>query len=202
MGQAIASINLADLLTKQTDHSAAREILDAGFALCQTLGHRWGMATCLRHLGDIAKLEGRGEDAKADYLKGFGILQDIGQRQTAAGCLIKLGQVCTELGQHAEARQHLRQALTIAAELQDETQMVDAALGLALLLTAEDEKEKALEIAILAEHHPAVTPAAQEQASQIAAELAQQMPAETSQCLERRARTGTLEEILAESYLL
>ncbi len=202
MGQAIASITLADLLAKQANHSAAREILDVGVVLCQTLGHRWGMATCLRHLGDIAKLEGRVEDAKAAYLKGLGILQDIGQRQTAASCLIELGQVCTELGQHAEARQHLRQALIIAAELQDETQMVDAALALALLLTAENEKEKALEIAILAGHHPGVTPAAQEQASRIAAELGQQMPAETSRLVERRARTGTPEGILAESYLL
>jgi predicted ATPase/DNA-binding SARP family transcriptional activator len=143
MGQAIARINLADLLTRLGDQSAARGILDEGFVLCQRLGHRWGVATCLRHLGDIAKLESRVEDAKGAYLESLSILQDIGQRQTAASCMIKLGQVCTELGQYAEARQHLKEALAIAAELQDELQMMNAATSLAVLLTAEGEREKA-----------------------------------------------------------
>lgn len=202
MGQAIASINLADLLTRLGDHSAAGEILDRGFVLCQILGHRWGMATCLRHLGDIAKLEGRVNDAKAAYLESLGILQEIGQRQTAASCLIKLGQVCTELGQYIEARQHLKKALVITTELQDGSQMIDVALNLALLLAAEGERERALELVILAERHPGVTSAAQQKLSQLAAGLARQIPEEASKLIERRTRNGTLEGILAESYPL
>ncbi len=150
----------------------------------------------------IARLEGRVEDAKAAYRESLAILQDIGQRQTAASCLIKLGQVCTELGQYAEARQHLKKALIITAELQDDSQMVDAAVSLALLLAAEGERGRALELAILAERHPGVTPAAQERASQLAAELAHQIPDEASRLGERRTGTGMLEQMLAECYLL
>jgi DNA-binding SARP family transcriptional activator/predicted ATPase len=201
MGQAIVSINLADLLTRSGDHAAAGETLEKGFALCRILGHRWGMATCLRHLGDIAKLENRVKDAKAAYLESLGILQDIGQRQTAASCLNKLGQVCAELGQNTEARQHLKKALVIAAELQDESQMVDAAVSLASLLAAAGERERALELLILVERHPAVTPAAQERVSQLADELVRQIPEEDSQLVKRRIRTETLESVLAESYL-
>jgi predicted ATPase/DNA-binding SARP family transcriptional activator/predicted negative regulator of RcsB-dependent stress response len=202
MGQAIVSINLADLLIKLGEHSTAREILDEGFVLCQKLGHRWGMATCLRHLGGIAELDGRAEDAKAAYRESLGILQDVGQRQTAAGCLIKLGQVCTDLGQFAEARQHLKKALAITAELQDESQLVDAALSLAWLLAAEGEREKALALVRLVERHPAKAPAAQKRVSQLTAELAYQIPEDASQLMQRRTRAGTLEDILAESYLL
>jgi tetratricopeptide (TPR) repeat protein len=202
MGQAIVSINLADLLIKLGEHATARGVLDEGFALCQTLGHRWGMATCLRHLGDIAELEGRVEDAKAAYRESLGILQDIGQRQTAAGCLIKLGQVCTDLGQFAEAKQHLKKALVIIAKLQDASQIVDAALSLARLLAAEGERKKAIELVRLVERHPGKAPAAQERVNQLVAELASQIPEDASQLMQRRTRAGTLEDILAESYLL
>lgn len=202
MGQAITSINLADLLIKLGEHSAAREILDKGYILCQKLGHRWGMAICLRYLGDIARLEARPADAKATYSESLGILQDVGQQQTTAGCLLKLGQVCMELDQHAEARQYLKRALVITVELQDESQMVDAALGLALLLVAEGERDRALELALLIERHPLEAPAARERASQLAAELVHQIPEETSQLVERQTRNRTLESILAECYLL
>jgi predicted ATPase/DNA-binding SARP family transcriptional activator len=202
MGQAIASINLADLLTKMGDHAAAGDILDKGYALCQALGHRWGMAVCLRHLGDIANLEDRVEDAKAAYLESLGILQDIGQQQTAASCLIKLGQVCTELGQYTEARQHLKKALAVTNELQDASQMMDAAVSLASLLAAEGEWERALELVISVKRDPAEAPAAKERASQLAIELGHQIPEKAYRLIERRAGNGTLETVLAESYLL
>jgi DNA-binding SARP family transcriptional activator/predicted ATPase len=199
MGQAIASINLADLLAKLGDHAAAREILDEGYTLCQKLGHRWGMAVCLRNLGDIARLEARTGDARAVYQQGLEILQGIGQRQASAGCLIKLGEVCTDLGDYTAARQHLHRALSITAELQDQAQMVAAAGALALLLAKEEDGEKALELALLVERHPARMPAAQDQVRQLAAELAHQLPGETFQRIQRRSNARTLEDLLAES---
>ena len=196
MGQAIASINLADLLFKLEEYAAAKEILDESYLLCEKLGHRWGMATCVRNLGDIARLEGRDKGAKAAYQESLRILQDIGQRQTAAGCLIKLGQVCIDLGKYPEARQHLKEALSITAELQDQTQMVGAAATLAALLAKEGDGERALELAILVERHPAEVPAAQERVKQLTAELARQIPEEAFQLVQRRSRDRTLEEML------
>jgi tetratricopeptide (TPR) repeat protein len=146
MGQAIAGINLAGLLTKLGDYSTAGRILDEGYTLCRKLGHRWGMASCLRDQGDIARLEARTVDAKAAYQQSLGILQDIGQRQTSAGCLIKLGQVCMDLGEHAEARQHLERAMSLAAELQDQAQMDEATAVLASLLDEEGGGEPAAEL--------------------------------------------------------
>jgi len=96
----------------------------------------------------------------------------------------------------------LKKALAITIELQDESQMVDAALSLAWLLAAEGKAEKALELGFLVEHHPAGTPAVRERASQLAAELAHQMPEGTFQRIERRTRDRTLESILAQRYLL
>jgi predicted ATPase/DNA-binding SARP family transcriptional activator len=146
MGQAIASINLAELLIRLGDYPAAGRILDEGYALCRKLGHRWGTASCLRDQGDIARLEARPVDAKAAYQQSLGILQDIGQRRTSAGCLIKLGQVCTDLGELAEARQHLERALSLATELQDQTQMGEAAASLASLLDEEGGGRPAAEL--------------------------------------------------------
>ena len=120
-------------------------------------------------------------------------MQEIGQRQTAASCLVKLGQVCRELGRYVEARQYLRRALAITAELRDGPRMLDAAINLALLLAAEGEKERALELAILIKRYPVEVPEARERVSQL--------PEDASQLVERRTLHRTLEGLLAESYL-
>jgi predicted ATPase/DNA-binding SARP family transcriptional activator len=196
MGQAIASINLADLLSRMGDYTAARKILETNFTHCQKLGHRWGMAVCLRHLGDIATMEARTEDAKAAYEKSLGILQDIGQRQATAGCLIKLGEVCTVLSEYTEAKLHLQEALSITIELEDQTLMLGAAAAFAALLTAEGDRERALELATLVEQHPAEVSVAQERVRQTAAALASEIPEEAFQLIQRRSRDRTLQDML------
>ena len=160
MGQAVAGINLADLLIRLKDHAAAIEILEESKVLCEKLGHRWGMATCDRHLADIARLEGRDEEARAALLESLRILREIGQRQTAASCLIKLGQVCTDLGKWGEAQTHLREALATTAELGDRAQMLEAVESLAHLWTGQGELERALELALVVERDSTKAPAA------------------------------------------
>jgi predicted ATPase/DNA-binding SARP family transcriptional activator len=196
MGQAIASINLADLLIGLGDRSAARKILDEGYALCRNLGHRWGMAVCLRHLGDIARFEERNQDAKAAYQKSLAIVEDIGQQQSAAACLVKLGEVCTDLGEYTAARSHLTRAQSIAAELQDQTQMVEIAATLMALLAVEGNTARALELATLVECHVAGVPATRELAKQLAAKLGHQIPDKDLRRIQRGSSARTLEDVL------
>jgi tetratricopeptide (TPR) repeat protein len=198
MGRSIVSINLANLLSRLGDYAKARAILDEAYTLCQRLGHRWGMAVCLRRLGDIARHEDRTEQAKTAYRQSLEILQDIGQRQATAGCLIELGRVCADLDEGTEARQHLEAALSLSVDLQDRTQMAEAAASLAVLLAGEGDVEIALVLATLVERHPAAGTAAREAAGRLAARLALQLAPETVRRIRNQAEAGTLEAFVAD----
>jgi hypothetical protein len=62
--------------------------------------------------------------------------------------------------------------LSLAGELKDQTQLVEAAAILASLLAAEGHGQSALELVIQVERYSVKVPAAQERASQLIAELA------------------------------
>ena len=197
MGQAIATINLADALIKAGDHPAATRVLERGYELCRQLGHRWGMATCLRYQGDIARGEQRLEEARASYETSLAILQDIGQRQATAGTLIKLGEVCSDVGNSPQAIRHLKQALLIALDLGDQAQTVEATKTLTQFLTDHGQIEQAVTLALLVEARSADTQTARQQVGHLVSEIAKALPDETIQRCRRESNAQTLEVALS-----
>jgi hypothetical protein len=108
-----------------------------------------------------------------------------------ASVLRHLGQVCLAQGdaRQAEAAYYLALALQLAVRHRLAPVALDSFTWAALLLARSGEKEQAVELLALAEHHPSSTYETKERAARELAELATGLPAQVVSTAKGRGRS-------------
>ena len=110
----------AALAVGQSDHTQARQMLEACLTLRRRLGNPIDIAATLSTLS-LARLQGGdasgAEEGEREALK---IFQEMGDRRGEAICLLHMGQVGVYVGDDAQANAYLEQSLAIAREVKDQ----------------------------------------------------------------------------------
>ena len=134
-GKAVAFLNRAPLHALLGDLVAAREACEAARAIGSEIGSRQVVSFAWQSLGELAEQAGETDVAMRCYRTAMTERRDLGDRQGLATTLAHFGGLLRLIdGNMEEARQHLEEAMEIAAEIDVGDAAVLAALHLALLL--------------------------------------------------------------------
>ena len=136
-------------------YEQAQERLQLQLALAREVGEKWGIATFLSRLGWVALAEEKYAESRQLLRESIGIFRAVGGRGLVS-TLACLGRVVLNLGNQAEARQYLAEALRVATEIRFFGNRLLILAGVALLLAERGEKEWAVELYALASRYPYV----------------------------------------------
>ena len=145
-------------------HKEAERLLQDPLALGRVSGDQWLVALCVHALGNGACSQGEYDQARQLYREGFQASEEIGEQRGIALCSNGLGWASYALGEDQVAHEHFQKALHTAMEAGLSPEALDALAGLAALLY-EADRERALELLALVQHHPASTHQTKERVS-------------------------------------
>jgi tetratricopeptide (TPR) repeat protein len=112
--------------------------------------------------------------------------------------LTVLGEVALGLGDFQEAETHFHKALQIAIERWVPAYALHALVGMANLLAAVGEKERALDLATFVIQHPATWQWSKDSIASLIAELEAELPPNVVKAVQMRVKEKNLEEIIQE----
>jgi tetratricopeptide (TPR) repeat protein len=184
-------------------YEQARAQAKISLALSREVDYRWGIGGSLVILSSVALAEEAYTEAQALLQESVATYRTIGQWAELSWALAHLGYVARGLGQLAQARQYLSEALRMATGTGEYWPPVYVLPALALLLVDQGEVERAVELYALASRYPLVANSRwfEDIAGRHIAAAAQLPPDVVAAAQERgRARDlwATVEELLAE----
>jgi predicted ATPase/DNA-binding SARP family transcriptional activator len=136
----------------QGQYKGARVYLSQGLIFNQESSDSWGTGIGFRSLGLVALAEGQYAEAQGWLEQSVAVLR-IATPSDVGWSLSALAGAARGLGQMSQAREHLREALRISAEIRDAFTPMQALPIAALLLADEGEVERAVEIYALASRY-------------------------------------------------
>jgi predicted ATPase/DNA-binding SARP family transcriptional activator len=199
-----ASISMGGVKTHLGEYKSARIHLLRGLSLAQGRNQPWGIAMAFLGLGILALAEGRLIEAQRLLHESAAIFRKSGQRSDASWPLLPLASVALALGEPAQGRQYLSEALSTATDIQDAFTPISALPVAALFLADLGEKERAVEIYALASRYPRIASSRlmEDIAGRHIAAIAEALPPEVVAAAQERGRArdvwATVEELLAE----
>jgi len=122
--------NLATLLHRTGDLTAARREYRRVLAIFEELGERKSMAALYHQLGMLAQDTGEYGTAQRLYEQGLEIREELGDRAGVAKSLHQLGALAQATGEYGEARRLYEQSLEIKEELGDRAGVARSLHGL------------------------------------------------------------------------
>lgn len=170
-GTAVALNNLGNLANAQEDLTAARSYYEESQLIFKEINHTPGRATTLGNAGVVAMRLGELAESRQLHEESLILKQELGNRRSIGISLINLGEVTYLLGEADASRRAFHEALRLTMEIQAQPLTLDALVGLAALLSQEDQAEQAVRLLVLARHHPASTSETQAKAAQQLAAL-------------------------------
>jgi predicted ATPase len=183
------------------DFQTAEQLAQESLAIYRDVGDPWGAAISLNNLGCMAMESGNLVKARMLYHEGIAIYRRIGIKSGLANTLSNLGEVCARLGARAEAQQHLYEALEIAHEIGAIPILLEILIRLAPLFAQARHPQQALEMLIVALHHPALIQTTREKALDVYEDLkvtlAPRIVAEVAAHAEKLALETLVIEVLA-----
>jgi predicted ATPase/DNA-binding SARP family transcriptional activator len=140
-------------------YDRARAQTMACLARFRETGYRWGIERCCCYLALVVLATGAYGEAQQWLEESVGLCQEIGQRGHLGQALALLALIARGSGDLPQARQHLYEALRVAAPVHDyETFMfrIIVVSTMALLLADEGQLERAVELYAVASRYPLV----------------------------------------------
>jgi tetratricopeptide (TPR) repeat protein len=138
-------------------YGEARALARAALPLCHESGRRVTAGYCCMELGRLALTEGAYDEAREWLEQAVAAFQEFGMPYWTGEARATLAYyVARGLGQPAQARQHLRVALRMAAETGYRNVALQSLPAMALLLADGGEVERAVELYALASRYPYV----------------------------------------------
>lgn len=151
-------------------------------------------------LGNVAFFMGEYENAKERYLEALARLQSLDNQIFVGFVFGSLGNVAVVMDDYQEARGKYHAALKIGLEVECERLCLHVLAGLAALLEATGEAERAVELAALAVSHPQCDPIPREGAKKHLDELEDKLPPQVFAATQERGMAVDL-EATAREYL-
>ena len=197
-GIASALKNLAQVIAKLEEYREAKQLYQESLALHKEIGNLRGIADVFSDLGEIANVQGEYAEAIQLAQECLTIGRKIDERWIIAWAFKVQGDAACGLGDLSGARRYHHQAL---AELTRTGQLSIIPLnlvGIAALLAAEGEKERALGLLALVLHHPASWQWAKDRAAPLVAELEAELAPDVVAAAQERGQARDLEATVAE----
>ncbi|MFN2129534.1 MAG: ATP-binding protein, partial [Anaerolineae bacterium] len=162
---AFAHASLGHIAFARGDYAAARRSYKESLALFSQIGQGWTVGRLYSHLGDVALAVGDYEKAKECHQHALARYHEAGlywteEREAIGGSwgvpvsLQSLGDIALASGDLAEARRCYGLALDAAFGRPEEGLKPHVLLGPTTLLARTGDRERAVEVAVLARHHP------------------------------------------------
>jgi tetratricopeptide (TPR) repeat protein len=194
-----ASLNaLGTAAYAQGEYQEARQLLQEGLALSQSLEDRYNMAVGLNGLGLVSQALGQGMEAQDFFQESIALWREIGDEGSLAQTLNNLGTNLLGLGDLAGARRCFMEALAIARETQVTPVALEALLGLAALYLQAGAVEPALELILYILQHPASTQEAKNRAEGLAAEIEPRLSSSQVAAIQARVQIKNFEAMIGE----
>lgn len=194
--------NLGEVAYRSGDYEEARQLHQESLTIRKEIGDRFAIAWSLNGLGTVAYAVGQYPEAKRLCQESLTLFSEIGNQLGMMDSLNRMGYVTLALGQPQIAKDYFLKSIKIAAATQTPSMALDALMGMAMFLMEEGEKERAIELLALPQHHPASWQIFKDRAANLLAELEVELPSEVvSTALEQGKVRGlemTVAELLAE----
>ena len=139
--------NVGFVYLQQDALDRAREVYTEALAIYHQLANEQGTADSTIHLGLIAFYEGDTALAQEYYQESLAIWQRLGDRQGVVYAQHKLGDVAFQQGDYETATKLHREALQGAHEISFQLIIATSLEGLALIAAAQQEPQRALQLA-------------------------------------------------------
>jgi tetratricopeptide (TPR) repeat protein len=194
LGVAGSLANLGSIAGAAGLHAEARQLYQEALSLFKAIGFRWGIAYTLIRLGEAAHLAGDSAGALPPLEEALAICQEIGHRWGMAFSMIQLGSVHFALRHTTQAGQSFLRALRIAYETHLVPTMLEALVGVAQFLQADEQPERAAEVVGLVLHHPAADAETKRRAEAILALLDASLESGETAAYLARGQTQDLED--------
>jgi predicted ATPase/tetratricopeptide (TPR) repeat protein len=188
---------LGHVAVAQGAYAQARHHYASSYELRAEFDDPQGMAEALGHLARAALLEAAHAEAAATYERICAIYRRTGDRGGLARALNGLGLALCRTGDPAAARQHLRQAFAIAAELRFTPLMVMVLASVAELLLLEGQPELCVELLVLILRHPASDRETSDRAQRLLFEAERALTDDRFSAMLARAQSLDLDAVVA-----
>jgi predicted ATPase/transcriptional regulator with XRE-family HTH domain len=128
----------------QKDFTGARAYHEKTLSLFRKAGNVSEIEMALNRLADVARAENNYAEAESLYREAFEIFRDTGDKDEIASLLHNLGYVAAHRGDHAEALTCFQQALELQCALDNQAGIAECLAGVAAVLTASGQMERAV----------------------------------------------------------
>jgi predicted ATPase len=145
------------LYLHQGQYEQAQTLGEHQLAFARELGDQRLVANSLLLLGFIALAREAFSDAQKLLAASAAIYRDVGQWAALSWALAPLSAATLRLGHAHEARQHLAEALHIAAKTGSLTFLLPSLVAVAAFLADQEEAERAVEVYSMTSSHPWVS---------------------------------------------
>jgi len=135
--------NLAELMRKTGNLTAARQAYQRLLTIFEELGERKSIAVSYHQLGMLAQATGEYDEARRSYRQSLEIKEELGNKAGIASTLHQLGRLAQDTGEYDEARHSYRQSLEISEELGNKAVIASTLHELGRLAQATGEYDEA-----------------------------------------------------------
>ena len=143
-GIAMSLNNLGNLAQLQRNDVSARALEEESLSLCRELGDRQGIARALSGLGNVNCRQHDYVSARAHFEEALKLSEELGDKQGIAMSLGNLGMLSRRLGDYVTAQALHEESLGRFQELNDREEMAESLQGLADVMLAKAETQKAV----------------------------------------------------------
>jgi tetratricopeptide (TPR) repeat protein len=184
------------------EYEEAKRLWQEGLAIYREIGDPWGAADVLGNSGELANVLGEYAEAIQLAQESLALHKRHDNQHGMAWCFRVLGNAVCGLGDIPGARRYFHQALEMDISVQRIPFVLLALVGIAALLAAEGERERALKLLALVIHHPVSLQWAKDRAAPLVAQLEAELPPDVVAAAQERGRArdldATVKELLAE----
>jgi predicted ATPase/predicted Ser/Thr protein kinase len=180
------------------DYGEARRLCQESLTIFQEIGDLRGVEAVLGDLGEFANFLGEHAEAIQLAQECLTICRRIDRPGGIAWALRVLGDAACGLGDLPKARRYHHHALEVVTEIAQTFLIPRSLVGVAAILAAEGQKERALELLALFIHHPLSFQSTKTRAAPLIAELESELPPDVVAAAWERGRARDLEATVAE----
>jgi predicted ATPase len=105
--QAALMLQLGDTYRVLEQHAEAREIHQQGLELCQAIGYKWGVASNLNSLGNVASETGNPDEAATYYIEALQTAMKIRAVPVALAVLVGMAGLLARVGDRVVATEYI-----------------------------------------------------------------------------------------------
>jgi predicted ATPase/DNA-binding SARP family transcriptional activator len=180
------------------EHEEAKQLREESLAIHKGIGYARGIIFALGDLGSIANRRGKHAEAIELAQDGLALSKRIDDKFGIAWSFRVLGSAACGLGNLQGAREYFFQALEMSAAFRLIPLVLRTVVGIAALLAAEGDRERALELLALILHHSVSWQVTKDKASRLIAGLEAELLPEVVAAAQKRGRARDLDATVAE----